>query len=88
MDEWVTVENGCICCSSKNDMVKALEALMQQRDRFDYVVIETTGGLAGGCVVGVVMGPEGVPSPSSPMQAPIFALLGWRQCPTGNTGLV
>ncbi|GAB4820610.1 hypothetical protein N2152v2_007656 [Parachlorella kessleri] len=43
MDEWVTVENGCICCSSKNDMVKALEALMQQRDRFDYVVIETTG---------------------------------------------
>ena len=63
MDEWVTVENGCICCSSKNDMVKALEALMQQRDRFDYVVIETTGAwmgmvwvVTGWFGVGVVMG--------------------------------
>jgi G3E family GTPase len=32
-----------MCCSAKNDMVKALEALMQQRDRFDYILIETTG---------------------------------------------
>jgi G3E family GTPase len=41
--EWTELENGCICCSAKNDMVKALEALMQQRSRFDYVLIETTG---------------------------------------------
>ncbi|KAL4457856.1 hypothetical protein ABPG75_012721 [Micractinium tetrahymenae] len=41
--EWTELENGCICCSAKNDMVKALESLMQQRDRFDYVLIETTG---------------------------------------------
>jgi hypothetical protein len=41
--EWTELENGCICCSAKNDMVKALEALMQQRERFDYVLIETTG---------------------------------------------
>ena len=41
--EWTELENGCICCSAKNDMVKALEALLQQRSRFDYVLIETTG---------------------------------------------
>ena len=41
--QWAELENGCICCSAKNDMVKALEALMQQRAAFDYVLIETTG---------------------------------------------
>lgn len=44
MAEWVQLENGCICCSVKNDMVEALESLVGQRDRFDYVIIET--GLA------------------------------------------
>ena len=41
--DWIELENGCICCSVKNDMVKALEQLLQQRDKFDYVIIETTG---------------------------------------------
>jgi G3E family GTPase len=41
--DWVQLENGCICCSVKNDMVQALEGLLLQRDRFDYVIIETTG---------------------------------------------
>ncbi len=36
--------NGCLCCSVKSDFVSALEALMQKRDKFDYVLIETTGG--------------------------------------------
>ena len=41
--DWVQLENGCICCSVKNDMVQALEGLLRQRDKFDYVIIETTG---------------------------------------------
>ena len=41
--DWRQLENGCICCSAKNDMVQALESLMVQRDRFDYIIIETTG---------------------------------------------
>ena len=41
--DWVELENGCICCSVKNEMVKALESLLQQRTRFDYIIIETTG---------------------------------------------
>lgn len=50
---WIQLENGCICCSVKNDMVKALEALLQQRASFDYILIETTGGPLG------VGGPDG-----------------------------
>lgn len=43
LTDWVELENGCICCSVKNEMVKALESLLQQRTRFDYIIIETTG---------------------------------------------
>jgi G3E family GTPase len=41
--DWVELANGCICCSAKGNMIVALEALVGQRARFDYVVIETTG---------------------------------------------
>ena len=41
--------NGCLCCSVKTEFVQALEALMQRRSRFDYILIETTGALPGVC---------------------------------------
>ena len=44
VEEWVELANGCLCCSVKSDFVSALEALMLKRDKFDYVLIETTGG--------------------------------------------
>src|SRR5260370_4818189 len=42
------MENGCICCSVRDDLVEALEGLFWKRlqrrmPRFDNVVIETTG---------------------------------------------
>lgn len=43
LTDWVELENGCICCSVKNEMVKSLEMLLQQRTKFDYIIIETTG---------------------------------------------
>lgn len=43
LTDWVELENGCICCSVKNEMVKSLESLLQQRTKFDYIIIETTG---------------------------------------------
>ena len=42
-EEWVELANGCLCCSVKNDFVAALEGLMLKRDKFDYILIETTG---------------------------------------------
>lgn len=43
LEEWVELANGCLCCSVKDDFVQALEALMQRRARFDYILVETTG---------------------------------------------
>ena len=43
LQDWVELSNGCLCCSVKNEFVQALEALMHRRDKFDYVLIETTG---------------------------------------------
>ena len=50
ISDWVELENGCICCSSKDDLVLSLERLLQQRDRFDYIVIEGTGLMDAGAV--------------------------------------
>ena len=41
--EFVELPNGCICCSMKTDFLAAMEALVSKRDRFDYVLVETTG---------------------------------------------
>ncbi|KAK9809219.1 hypothetical protein WJX72_011554 [[Myrmecia] bisecta] len=43
LEEWVELANGCLCCSVKDDFVQALEALMQKRNKFDYILVETTG---------------------------------------------
>mmetsp|Transcript_3340 Transcript_3340/g.8417 ORF Transcript_3340/g.8417 Transcript_3340/m.8417 type:complete len:549 (+) Transcript_3340:1-1647(+) len=43
VEEWVELSNGCLCCSVKDNFVQALEALMGKRNKFDYILIETTG---------------------------------------------
>lgn len=37
------LNNGCICCSSKGDLMGTLEQLLLHKERFDYVLIECTG---------------------------------------------
>lgn len=41
--EWIELNNGCMCCSTKSDFVQALEGLLQSGKSFDYILIETTG---------------------------------------------
>jgi len=53
----VLLENGCVCCSVRDDLVEALESLFWQRlqrriPAFDRVVIETTGIADPGALVG------------------------------------
>nr|ABK26661.1 unknown [Picea sitchensis] len=43
VEEWVELPNGCVCCTVKHSFVQALEELMAQRQRFDYILLETTG---------------------------------------------
>lgn len=42
-DNLFELKNGCICCTVKDDLVTTLEALLQRRSKFDYIIIETTG---------------------------------------------
>ena len=41
-DSLVALQNGCICCTLKMDLVAQLQELSQAR-RFDYIVIEASG---------------------------------------------
>lgn len=42
-EELIEVMNGCICCTVRGDLVKALKNLYTKIDGFDGIIIETTG---------------------------------------------
>jgi G3E family GTPase len=42
-DNLYEMSNGCICCTVQGDFNRTLYSLMQQSDRFDAILIETTG---------------------------------------------
>ncbi|KAI7987410.1 COBW domain-containing protein 1 [Camellia lanceoleosa] len=43
-EEIIMVNNGCLCCTVHGDLVKMLlELVKKKRDKFDHIVIETTG---------------------------------------------
>ena len=42
-EEIFEMANGCICCTVRGDLIRVLGNLMKRRDKFDYVVVETTG---------------------------------------------
>jgi len=43
VEEWLELRNGCLCCSVKDNGVKAIETLMNKKGKFDYILLETTG---------------------------------------------
>ncbi len=42
-EEVFEMNNGCICCTVRGDLIRILGNLVKRRDRFDQVLIETTG---------------------------------------------
>lgn len=43
-EDVVILNNGCLCCTVRGDLVRMLSELIRnKRDRFDHIVIETTG---------------------------------------------
>jgi len=42
-EEIFEMNNGCICCTVRGDLIRILGNLMKRKDRFDYILIETTG---------------------------------------------
>ncbi len=42
-EEVFEMNNGCICCTVRGDLIRILGSLMKRRDKFDYILLETTG---------------------------------------------
>jgi G3E family GTPase len=42
-EEIFEMNNGCICCTVRGDLIRILGNLMRRRDKFDYILVETTG---------------------------------------------
>ncbi|MEM9451498.1 MAG: GTP-binding protein [Cyanobacteria bacterium P01_E01_bin.6] len=42
-EEIFEMNNGCICCTVRGDLIRIIGDLMNRRDQFDHLVIETTG---------------------------------------------
>ncbi|MGH6991367.1 MAG: CobW family GTP-binding protein, partial [Stellaceae bacterium] len=42
-EEVFEMNNGCICCTVRGDLIRILGGLMKRREKFDGIIIETTG---------------------------------------------
>lgn len=42
-EEIFEMNNGCICCTVRGDLIRILGKLANKKDKIDYVIIETTG---------------------------------------------
>jgi G3E family GTPase len=42
-EEVFEMNNGCICCTVRGDLIRIIEGLMKRKGRFDAIVVETTG---------------------------------------------
>jgi G3E family GTPase len=42
-EEIFEMNNGCICCTVRGDLIRILGTLMKRKDKFDYILVETTG---------------------------------------------
>jgi len=42
-EEVFEMNNGCICCTVRGDLIRIIEGLMKRKGRFDAILIETTG---------------------------------------------
>src|SRR6267378_982464 len=42
-EEILELNNACLCCRVRGDLVRSLADLLRKQKRFDYVLIETTG---------------------------------------------
>jgi G3E family GTPase len=42
-EDLITMDNGCVCCSVRGDLVRTLGQLTKRRKDFDAILLETTG---------------------------------------------
>ena len=42
-EEVFEMNNGCICCTVRGDLIRIITGLMKRKDKFDAILVETTG---------------------------------------------
>jgi G3E family GTPase len=42
-EEIFEMNNGCICCTVRGDLIRIIDGLMRRRGKFDAIIVETTG---------------------------------------------
>ena len=42
-EEIFEMNNGCICCTVRGDLIRILDGLMKRKGKFDAIIVETTG---------------------------------------------
>src|ERR671934_1197863 len=42
-EEVFEMNNGCICCTVRGDLIRIIDGLMRRKGKFDAIIIETTG---------------------------------------------
>jgi G3E family GTPase len=42
-EEIFEMNNGCICCTVRGDLVRIMDGLMRRKGKFDAIIVETTG---------------------------------------------
>ena len=42
-EEVFEMNNGCICCTVRGDLIRIIEGLMKRKGKFDAIIVETTG---------------------------------------------
>jgi G3E family GTPase len=42
-EDLIVMNNGCVCCTVRGDLIKTLNDLLRRPEKFDAILIETTG---------------------------------------------
>src|SRR3989449_7562994 len=42
-EEVFEMNNGCICCTVRGDLIRIIQGLMRRKGKFDAIIVETTG---------------------------------------------
>src|SRR3954468_10463849 len=42
-EEVFEMNNGCICCTVRGDLIRIIGGLIKRKDKFDAILVETTG---------------------------------------------
>ena len=42
-EEVFEMNNGCVCCTVRGDLVRIIDGLMRRKSKFDAIIVETTG---------------------------------------------